>query len=86
MRRLTPIFAAVLTMTLTAAAWACPLCKDAIPSSDAQAPGGVPGGFNTTIYLMLGSLFCVIGLISMTLIRGARGNAIARGGRGFPIK
>jgi len=87
MRRLAPIFAPVLTLMLSTAAWACPLCKDAIPSSDAQAPGGVPGGFNTTIYLMLGSLFCVIGMISLTLVRGARGNAIARGDqRGFPLK
>jgi len=86
MKRWTSLLVATFSLTASAAAWACPLCKDAIPSSDAQAPGGVPGGFNTTIYLMLGSLFCVIGLISMTLIRGARGNAAARGGRGFPIK
>src|SRR2546427_383760 len=75
MTRVLTFVVSVLTAT---AAWACPLCKDAIPSSDAQAPGGVPGGFNTTIYLMLGSLFCVIAMISMTRIRGARGNAIAR--------
>jgi hypothetical protein len=85
MRRLTPLFTAVLFLALTTAAWACPLCKDSIPSSDAQAPGGVPGGFNTTIYVMLGSLFAVIGMITTTLVRGARGSA--RGtARGFPIK
>jgi hypothetical protein len=45
----------------------------------------VPSGFNTTIYLMLGGLFCVIGMITMTLIRGARSSANSQGGRGFPL-
>ena len=78
-------FAPLLTLLMTTAVWACPLCKDSVPSSDAQAPGGVPGGFNTTIYLMLGSLFCVIGMVTMTLVRGARGNIAARN-RGFPLR
>ena len=83
MKRLAPL----LVLLMTTATWACPLCKDSVPSSDAQAPGGVPGGFNTTIYLMLGGLFCFIGMISMTLVRGARSNGVARGDqRGFPLK
>ena len=86
MKRLA-LLAPLLVLLMTTATWACPLCKDSVPSSDAQAPGGVPGGFNTTIYFMLGGLFCVIGMISMTLVRGARGNAIARGDqRGFPLR
>ena len=85
-RRLTPILCTLLTLALTTAAWACPLCKDSVPSSDAQAPGGVPGGFNTTIYLMLGGLFAVIGMVTMTLVRGARGVNPTRGGRGFPLR
>jgi len=83
MKRLAPL----LVLLMTTATWACPLCKDSVPSSDAQAPGGVPGGFNTTIYFMLGGLFCVIGMITMTLVRGARGSAAARGDqRGFPLR
>ena len=82
MKRLAPLF----TLLMTTASWACPLCKDSVPSSDAQAPGGIPGGFNTTIYLMLGVLFCVIGMITMTLVRGARGvNSSRANGRGFPL-
>ena len=60
MKRWTTALVPVLTLALTTAAWACPMCKDSIANSDAQQPGGVPGGFNTTIYFMLGSLFCVI--------------------------
>ena len=85
MKRCTPLLVPLATLLMTTTSWACPLCKDSVPSSDAQVPGGVPGGFNTTIYFMLGALFCVIGMITMTLVRGARGTAAARG-RGFPLK
>src|SRR5436305_1517208 len=65
MRRLTSIFAALLTLALTTAAWACPLCKDAIPSSDAQAPGGVPGtvgdGFSGPGSLEVVEWLCIFG-------------------------
>ena len=53
MKRFAPILTSLLTLALTTAAWACPMCKDSVPNSDAQAPGGVPSGFNTTIYFML---------------------------------
>ena len=86
MRRLPAFIIATALLALPAIASACPLCKDAIPSSDAQAPGGVPGGFNTTIYLMLGSMFAVLGMITFTLIRGARSSVNGPKGRGFPMK
>ena len=85
MKRWTPIFVSLAMLVMTTAAWACPLCKDSVPSSDAQSPGGVPGGFNTTIYLMLGSLFAVIGMVTMTLVKGAIGVNTARN-RGFPLR
>ena len=84
MRRLIPILAPYLTvavmLALTTAVMACPMCKDSVANSDAQQPGGLPGGFNTTIYVMLGGLFAVIGLVTTTLVRGART------GRGFPLQ
>jgi hypothetical protein len=83
MRRALPL---ILVCLLPALAIACPLCKDAIPSSDAQAPGGVPSGFNTTIYVMLGTFFCMIGMVTFTLIRGARSSVNGRRERGFPLK
>ena len=78
MRRWT-IFLVIVLMLLTAAgAFACPMCKDSVPSSDAQAVGGVPSGFNTTIYLMLGALVCVIGMVAFTLIKGAQSSVHAK--------
>lgn len=72
-----------LTVLTTTAAFACPLCKDSVPGSDAQSAAAVPSGFNTSIYLMLGSLFCVIGMVTWTLVKGARSVAPRSG---FPIK
>ena len=87
MKRWIPRLAPLLTLALTTAAWACPMCKDSVANSDAQQPGGVPGGFNTTIYFMLGAFFCVLGMISTTLVKGARSSAGPRsGGRGFPLR
>jgi hypothetical protein len=86
MKRWTPLLTTLLLLAMSTAAMACPFCKDSIPSSDAQAPGGVPSGFNTTIYFMLGSLFCMIAMVTMTLVKGARSSVGSRGGRGFPLK
>ena len=62
----------VLLLT-TAPALACPMCKDSVPSSDAQSAGGLPAGFNNSIYLMLGGLFCVIGFLTFTIVKNVRG-------------
>jgi hypothetical protein len=66
--------ASILTVLLAAApaAMACPLCKDSVPSSDAQAAGGLPSGFNNSIYLMLGAFFCVLGFLTFTIVRTVR--------------
>jgi len=57
MRRWIPLILFVLVLVvMTSSTWACPFCKDSVPNSDAQQAGGVPSGFNNTIYLMLASL------------------------------
>ena len=68
-----PILLAALLLALTAsAAIACPMCKDSVPSSDAEAAGGVPSGFNNSIFLMLGGLFLVMGFVAFTVLKGMR--------------
>ena len=56
----------------TAAAQACPMCKDSIPSSDAPVAGGVPVGLNASVYFMLAGLFMVLCLVSAVIVRGVR--------------
>ena len=88
MRRSIPIVVAAISLLVQASAFACPFCKDSVPNSDAQMAGGVPSGFNNTIYMMLLGLFAVIGMVAVTLVKGARSSAgqVPRAGRGFPLE
>ena len=85
MKRSLPLLIAAANLLFTTAAFACPFCKDSIPSSDAQSAASVPGGFNNSVYLMLLSFFAVLGFVTFTLVKGARSNLPPRGGRGFPM-
>ncbi len=87
MKRWTPILCVLMMLALTTTvAMACPLCKESIPSSDAQSPGALPSGFNTSIYVMLGGLFGVLGLVGFTIVRGVRSSAAhVSARRGFPV-
>jgi len=86
MRRWIPLLVVILMLVLVTSTYACPFCKDSVPNSDAQQAGGVPSGFNNTIYIMLASLIGMTGFVSFTLYKGARTSINAKVGRGFPIE
>jgi hypothetical protein len=86
MRRLIPIVVVAINAYVSLTALACPFCKDSVPNSDAQQAGGVPSGFNNTIYIMLGALCCVLAMVSFTLVKGARGSVNGQSERGFPLE
>lgn len=81
--RCTSLLTVILGLVLLAQpALGCPACKDSIAGGDSSATAGgdtdgsganVSSGFNLSIYLMFAGLFGMIGLVSVTLIRGARG-------------
>jgi hypothetical protein len=84
-----------MSWTLRTAAWlmillacssapACPMCKDSIPNSDAQAAANVGVGINNSVYFMLGGFFAVLGVVSGVVVKGVR-DANNRHRRGFPI-
>lgn len=58
-------------------AQACPMCKDSIPGSDAAQAGSVPGGFNQSVYLLLGGLFTCIGMMTTTIVRAVRNTNVS---------
>ncbi|MGB7157998.1 MAG: hypothetical protein WBD40_08015 [Tepidisphaeraceae bacterium] len=73
MKRWTPLLSALLTVAFATAAMACPNCKDSIPTAaDGSSTGGLPSGFNTSIYVMLLGLFAVIGMVAFTIVKGVR--------------
>ncbi len=88
MRKLLPL--ALLTLALAVGivappASACPNCKDSIGTAASDETGaggpsgGLPGGFNTNVYIMLSTLLGVLGFVGFTLYRGVRGAPRARG-------
>ena len=62
----------LLVLAPAAIAEACPMCKDSVPNSTADAPAGVPGGFNVSIYYMLAGLFTVGGLVIGMIVKSVR--------------
>ena len=85
MKRYTPALSLLLVLALQAAALACPMCKDAIPNSDAQAPGSRPGGFNTSIYYMLGGVFTVFATGAVFVVKTIRQTDGTATRRGFDV-
>ena len=70
---------------------ACPMCKDSIPNGETAAQAGsLPGGFNTSVYILLLGLFATIGLMTLGIVRGVRStNARVTGSqnsRGFEVR
>jgi heme/copper-type cytochrome/quinol oxidase subunit 2 len=75
---------AVALIALNTAAFACPFCKDSVPSSDAQSAGSLPNGMNNSVYLMLTAFFVVLGMIMGVVIKGVRDTNNRSGPPGFP--
>ena len=87
--------AVLLLGLMVRAASACPMCKDSVENADtggglpngptdpSQMSGGLPGGFNVSVYLMLVGLFCCLALVGWTLYKGIRNTPTAA--RGFPV-
>ena len=43
-------------------------------------------GLNGHSLLMFGPIFCILGMVTLTLVRGARSGVNAQRGRGFPMR
>ena len=75
MKKYLPLLSIVLVLALAGLAEACPNCKSAqpvYPTADEAQAGSLPGGFNSSIYFMLGSLFVVISAIGTMIVKAVR--------------
>ena len=90
MKRLGIILSIVLILCLNAAVLACPMCKDSVPNSDAQSAGALPGGFNTSVYLILGTFLGVLTLVLGGIWKAVQSTPVTprdpNQTPGFPIK
>ena len=74
-KRWTVALSLAALQAFAAVAAACPMCKDTV-TDDAGIGGattGLPNGFKVSIYLMLGGVFCVMGLVGGIIVKGVRG-------------
>jgi hypothetical protein len=86
MKRWTPLLTVLLTLALAGAALACPNCKDSIAmNGDGSSSGGLPAGFNYSIYFMLAGLFAVLGFVGFTIVKAVRASDADSARRGFPL-
>jgi hypothetical protein len=71
----------LVTFAIASAAHACPMCKDSIPSSDAQQAGSLPIGFNHSVYFLLVGFMTVLGTTVAMIVKAVRAtNAAQRPG------
>jgi hypothetical protein len=71
---------------LATPASACSISGDTATTGggDATTPSGLPGGFNTSVYLMLGGVFGTMGLVGWVVVKGIRTPSARPGG--FPVE
>jgi len=87
MKRYCIILSVVLMLCINAVVLACPMCKDSIPNSDAQSMGGVPTGFNVSVYLLLGTFLGVLTLVLGGIWKAVQSTPVTpRSEHGFPVK
>lgn len=75
-----------ILLSLTASAGACPMCKESVANDEAKRDtvaggpnvldAGLPGGFNTSVYVMLAGFFGSLGLVGYTVVKGIRTAAV----------
>src|SRR3954447_6222917 len=83
----------VLTALTATSASACPMCKDSVSNRegetnelhDSYTTGGqnIATGLNVSVYVMLGTLFGMMGLVSTVIVKGVGSSSASRG---FPIE
>lgn len=84
------LLAVVVLLVATRGAVGCPMCKDSISNAEGQtnelhdsytANGqNISGGINASVYVMLGTFFGVVGMVSTVIVKGVRGAGGQRGG------
>ena len=78
------LLATIIILTaFTTGASACPMCKDSVSNREGEtnelhdsytANGqNISGGINASVYVMLGTFFGVVGMVSTVIVKGVRG-------------
>lgn len=74
----------LVTLAFTAAANACPMCKDSVPNSDVAQASSVPAALNNSVYFILISFLTVLTGMVTFIVRTIRQSPNTRPG-GFDV-
>ncbi len=66
------VFGILLLLGGALPAVACPMCRDAVSATDTASPGGVPAGFNASIYVVLLTFAMVLGGVVLSMVQATR--------------
>jgi hypothetical protein len=76
------IVSIVILFAAAASAPACPMCKDSVANRegeynelhDSYTTNGqnISGGINASVYVMLGTLLGIMGMVGMVVVKGVR--------------
>ena len=78
----TIVMSLLAMLVLSCATYACPMCKDSIPDSDASSAVALPTGFNYSVYTLLVGFLAVLATVSGMIFKVVRET---NGRAGFPI-
>src|SRR5215207_7008226 len=68
----TIVLSVLVVLAMSCATYACPMCKDSIPNSDAADAVALPTGFNYSVYTMLVGFMAVLAVVSGMIFKAVR--------------
>src|SRR4051794_30061581 len=68
----TVMLSVLVVLAMSCATYACPMCKDSIPNSDASAAVALPTGFNYSVYTLLVGFLVVLASVSGMIFKAVR--------------
>src|ERR1019366_10073269 len=81
-RQLPGLVVSAIVLLAAPAVFACDLCRDAVATNSGSGSESSSLNFNTSIFLMLGTLFAVMGFIGRMMFKAIKGPQV---NRGFPL-
>lgn len=80
----TVMLSVIVVLAISCASYACPMCKDSIPDSDASAAVALPTGFNYSVYTLLAGFLAVLATVSGMIFKVVRETSARPGFRVEP--
>ncbi|CAN5678909.1 hypothetical protein BH09PLA1_BH09PLA1_22330 [soil metagenome] len=75
----TVMLSVLVLLAMSCASYACPMCKDSIPNSDASQAVALPTGFNNSVYTLLVGFLVTLGAVTGMIFKAVRDTGMKPG-------